>query len=190
MGTHTRLYDSRSEAIAVMDRLRAARIPDNDISVISPHTGADEANEGIDATTTGAGIGAALGGGAGVLAGVGLLTIPGLGPVVATGWLATTLAGLATGAVVGGVTGGIVDVLTSSGISADQAEVYAEAVRRGGTIITVRADHSMDALVDRLLDETTPVDLAEREDLYRKEGWDGFDVAGPELRNAPRPPFL
>ena len=45
------------------------------------------------AAGTGAGVGAALGGAAGVLAGLGLMAIPGVGPIVAAGWLVSTLAG-------------------------------------------------------------------------------------------------
>lgn len=175
MSTHTRLYDNWSDAMAVVDRLRAARIPNDDISVIFPESEDNRVSDGAEATAAGSGIGAVLGGGAGALAGVGMLAIPGLGPIVATGWFVSTLAGLAAGAVAGGVAGGIVDALTSSGLTPEEAQVYAEAIRRGGTMVTVRADDSQDALVARLLDETPPVDLTEREQLYRESGWTGFD---------------
>ena len=175
MSTHTRLYDTWSDAMAVLDRLRAARIPNDDISVISPESEDNRVSDGAEATAAGSGIGAVLGGGAGALAGVGMLAIPGLGPIVATGWFVSTLAGLAAGAVAGGVAGGIVDALTSSGLTAEEAQVYAEAIRRGGTMVTVRVDDSDDAMVARLLDETPPVNLTEREQLYRESGWTGFD---------------
>lgn len=192
MSTHTRLYDTWSDAMAVVDRLRAARIPNDDISVISPESEDNRVSDGAEATAAGSGIGAVLGGGAGALAGVGLLAIPGLGPIVATGWFVSTLAGLAAGAVAGGVAGGIVDALTSSGMTPEEAEVYAEAIRRGGTMVTVRADDSQDALVARLLDETPPVNLTEREQLYRESGWTGFDPtlqpsAADELNRRPPP---
>lgn len=192
MSTHTRLYDSWSDAMAVVDRLRAARISNDDISVISPESDDNRVSDGAEATATGSGIGAVLGGGAGALAGIGLLAIPGLGPIVATGWFVSTLAGLAAGAVAGGVAGGIVDALTSSGMSSEEAEVYAEAIRRGGTMITVRADDSQDALVARLLDETPPVDIAERERTYRESGWTGYDpdVMPPVGDLTRRPPSI
>lgn len=175
MSTHTRLYDTWSDASAVVERLRAARISSEDISVISPESEDNRVSDGAEATAAGSGIGAVLGGGAGALAGVGLLAIPGLGPIVATGWFVSTLAGLAAGAVAGGVAGGIVDALTSSGMTAEEAEVYAEAIRRGGTMVTVRVDDSQDALVARLLDEIPPVNMVERERVYREGGWTGFD---------------
>ncbi|MCM5553288.1 hypothetical protein [Pleomorphomonas sp. NRK KF1] len=177
MSTHTRLYDTWSDAMTVVDRLRAARIPNDDISVISPESDENRVSDGAEATAAGSGIGAVLGGGAGALAGVGMLAIPGLGPIVATGWFVSTLAGLAAGAVAGGVAGGIVDALTSSGLTPEEAQVYAEAIRRGGTMVTVRVDDSEDPMVARLLDETPPVNLTEREQLYRESGWTGFDPA-------------
>lgn len=181
MSTHTRLYDTWSEALAVTERLRGANIDDDDISVISPQNDENDVRNGTEGAVTGTGIGAALGGGAGALAGAGLLAIPGLGPVVASGWLVATLAGLASGAVVGGVAGGIVDALTNSGMTAEEARVYAEAIRRGSTVVTVRVDDSQDELVRRLLDESGFVDIGERERLYRSEGWnDDVDpLVGP-----------
>jgi hypothetical protein len=190
MSTHTRLYDTWSEAMTVTQRLRAANIDEDDISVLSPQSEENDIKEGSEGALTGTGVGAALGGGAGALAGIGLLSIPGLGPVVASGWLVATLAGLASGAVVGGVAGGIVDALTNTGMTAEEARVYAEAIRRGGTVITVRADDSQDELVKRILDESTSVDILERERLYRDEGW-GTDVdplVGPGPGGTPPPP--
>lgn len=190
MSTHVRLYDNRADAIAVMERLLSAGIDEDSISVVSPGTGEASATDSVGAAATGAGVGAALGGGAGVLAGVGLIAIPGLGPVLATGWFASMLAGLATGAVLGGVTGGVVDLLTSAGATVDEAAVYAEAVRRGGSIITVRADDVDDDLIERVLDESGPVDLVERERLYREDGWDGYAESDQATPGTPKPPFI
>ncbi|MBS1183069.1 MAG: hypothetical protein H6Q99_2949 [Proteobacteria bacterium] len=192
MSTHTRLYDTWSDATAVVDRLRAARISNDDISVVSPESDDNRVSDGAEATAAGSGIGAVLGGGAGALAGVGLLAIPGLGPIVATGWLVSTLAGLAAGAVAGGVAGGIVDALTSSGLTPEEAQVYAEAIRRGGTMVTVRADDSQDALVARLLDEVPPVNMVDRERHYRESGWTGYDptVTRPVDDVTRRPPLI
>lgn len=59
-----------------------------------------------------------LGGGAGLLAGLGILAIPGLGPVLAAGWLASTLVGAGAGA----ATGGLVGALAGAGI--DDADAH------------------------------------------------------------------
>ena len=71
----------------------------------------------------GAGIGAIVGGGVGLLTGLGLLAIPGVGPLVAAGWLATTLAGAATGAAAGGIVGALVKF----GVPHEEAEVSEES---------------------------------------------------------------
>src|SRR5208337_657093 len=60
--------------------------------------------------------------------------------VVAAGWLVATAAGAATGAVVGAAAGGLVGSLTGAGVPERDAQFYAEGVRRGGTLVTVRVD--------------------------------------------------
>ena len=124
---------------------------------------------------TGASLGTVLGGGAGLLAGLGMLAIPGVGPIVAAGWLIATL----TGAGVGAAAGGLVGSLTGAGVSEADAQVHAEGVRRGGTLVTVRTDDSMASTVDAVLDGRTPVDLTTRRSEYEAEGWKAHDPAAP-----------
>ena len=95
-----------------------------------------------------------VGGVAGLLAGLGLLAIPGIGPVVAAGWLAST----AAVAVAGGATGGLIGALTQSGIGEQEAHAYAEGVRRGGTLVTVRVPDTDWARVEAILDRHSPMD--------------------------------
>ena len=129
----------------------------------------------------GAGIGAVVGGLGGLLVGLGALTIPGIGPIIAAGPLAAALTGLAgagAGAVAGGVTGGLLGALVDMGIPEDTAQYYAEGVRRGGHLVTVRtADHMSDRAVD-LLNRHNPVDINERSTSWREEGWQGFNEQG------------
>src|SRR3954469_21387116 len=92
-----------------------------------------------DATNTqasgkfeGAVLGAAIGATAATAASlITLLAIPGVGAVVGVGWLAALLGGMAAG----GVTGGLLGALTSAGINEKDAQVLAEGVRRGGTLV-------------------------------------------------------
>jgi hypothetical protein len=136
---------------------------------------ADETGAGAG---VGAGIGAAVGGIGGLLVGLGALTIPGIGPVIAAGPLAvalSTLTGAGVGAVAGGVTGGLLGALIGLGIPEQEAEFYAEGVRRGGVLVTVQAEeHNTDSILD-VLNAYDPVDIHDRAVEWRDEGWSGFD---------------
>ncbi|WP_119458923.1 YsnF/AvaK domain-containing protein [Rhodospirillaceae bacterium SYSU D60014] len=130
------------------------------------------ATDDTSGTATGAGIGAAVGGIGGLLVGLGALAIPGIGPVVAAGPLAATLVGAGTGALAGGLIG----ALTDAGVPEEEAGYYAEGVRRGGTLVAVRAD---EADVDRaaaLMERHDPVDIETRASQWRESGWTGFDA--------------
>ncbi len=103
-----------------------------------------------------------------------MLAIPGVGPVVAAGWLAA----LASGAVSGGVVGGLIGALVESGTTKEHAEVYVEAVRRGGAILTAKVPDDEQARYAAMMDESA-VDIATRETNYRSSGWKGYDPAAP-----------
>jgi uncharacterized protein (TIGR02271 family) len=97
------------------------------------------------------------------------MAIPGLGPVVAAGWLVSTV----TGAGIGAAAGGLVGSLTGAGMSEADAHAYSEGVRRGGTLVTVRAgDRNFQQVVD-ILEEHGSVDMDERERSWRSDGWEG-----------------
>ena len=81
------------------------------------------------------------------------------------------------GAVAGGATGGIVDALKGNGMSEDDAHVYAESVRRGGTLVTVRVPDERDAEVTRILSQYPAVNPLIRGAEYRAAGWQKFDPA-------------
>jgi hypothetical protein len=74
-----------------------------------------------------------IGGAAGLAAGIVALAIPGIGPLLAAGPLAAALGGLAAGTAAGGIIG----LLKDHGVSQEEAEFYAEGVRRGGALVTV-----------------------------------------------------
>jgi hypothetical protein len=84
------------------------------------------------------------------LAGLDLLAIPGVDPVVAAGWLVATVAGAAAG----GTTGGIVGALTQAGVSDEDVQVYAEGVRRGGTLVTAPVNDADASRLDAVLDRS------------------------------------
>ncbi len=181
------LFDNYNDAERAIHELEAAGIPERDISIIANnsdnrHAAAVEQRKSSDAATgaeAGASFGTIVGGGAGLLAGLGMLAIPGIGPVVAAGWLAATAAGAVAGAAVGGATGGIIGSLIHAGVSNDHAHVYAEGIRRGGTLVTVRVDDSRANEAQGLLLDFNAVDPDARNAAYRADGWEGFDEHGP-----------
>jgi hypothetical protein len=141
--TVTALYDTYDHAVAATHALAEAGIPVSDISIISSN--ADNRHERTHHTTPavedarkGAGLGAVVGGVGGLLTGLGLMTIPGVGPVAAAGWLVASAAGAAGGAAVGGAAGGLVGTLKSAGVPERDANIYAEGVSRGGTLVAAR----------------------------------------------------
>ena len=183
------LFDDYDDALTATNKLQSLGISREDVSLVANNsddwydkrrttTTADGSEVGADAAG-GAGIGAVLGGAGGALAGLGLLAIPGIGPVVAAGWLASTALGVAAGAVAGGAAGGIVGAMTSDGVPEKEAHVYAEGVRRGGTLVSARVPDDRVAEAQAILDENRRVDWTARDRDYRANGWSGFDEAAP-----------
>jgi hypothetical protein len=182
--TISRLYDNYADAQKAVRGLEGAGVPHSEISIVANNSDnwfstdkkVDRDRDGVDdraeGAGKGAGIGAGLGGAAGLLAGLGLLAIPGLGPVVAAGWLAATAVGAAAGA----ATGGIVGALTEAGVSKEDAPMYAEGVRRGGTLVSARVPDADRARLDAILNPSA-VNLRDRSAAWQKSGWKTFDPA-------------
>ena len=110
MQTLTKVYESHEVARRVVNELEAAGFLSSSISLLANKSISDQYADVDDASEAGDGaaVGAGVGGAVGLLAGLGILAIPGLGPVVAAGWLASTV----VGAVAGGVTGGSLEHLS------------------------------------------------------------------------------
>jgi hypothetical protein len=184
--TIIRLYDSYSDANRVVLMLEAAGVSPSETSVISNNSESwysamktasvvpartDGASTQTDGKVEGAVIGAAIGATAATAASlVTMLAIPGVGAVVGAGWLAAVLGSMA----IGGVTGGLLGALTNAGISEEDAQVFVEGVRRGGTLVAARVSQSELPRVEAMMDRSA-VKLQERSDLYRKSGWQSFD---------------
>lgn len=183
--TVSALYDSYESATAAVRDLEAMGVPHSDISLVANNAderyGANRTGEAGDDAGKGAGLGAALGGAGGLLAGLGMLAIPGLGPVVAAGWLASTAVGAVTGAVVGGAAGGIIGSMTEAGVPERDAHVYAEGVRRGGTLVSARVDDARATEANAVLQRNKSVNLETRGQAYRDAGWTSFDPNAPNF---------
>jgi len=179
-------FDSYREAQQVVQDLAHAGIPQADINIVASNLRGEYRNElpttaDADAAarateaTSGAAAGAVTGGVIGGVAGLALaftsLTIPVLGPIIAAGPIVATLAG----AGVGLVAGGLIGALTDLGVPEEHAQYYAESVRRGGALVTVRADEARADEVTRIMQRHGAVDINKRAETWRQTGWEGFD---------------
>lgn len=191
------LFDDFSSASDAVRELVDNGFSRNDISILaSDQTGdygrylstrdtSTAGDEGaVSGAGVGAGIGAVIGGLAGILVGLGALTIPGIGPVLAAGPLSAAVAGLAgagAGAVAGGVTGGLIGALADMGIPEENAQYFAEGVRRGGTLVTLRTSDDMSNRARDIINNYNPVDMNVRVTEWRDEGWTGFGTAASPM---------
>lgn len=178
MRTITGLFDTRDQAETAVRSLKATGIVADDISVVANNADGSyevDGNEVAEDAGAGAGIGAAVGGAGGLLAGLGALAIPGIGPVVAGGWLLSTVVGAATGAVVGGAAGGLIGALTDAGVDERDAHVYAEGVRRGGVLVTARVDETRADAAQAILQNDAGVNVQARRRDYEAGGWERFE---------------
>ncbi len=175
--TLVRLYDNHTEAVAAVRALEEAGFGHEQVSILASDgahrstlggAGDPSVNAERDAPPTvsedttahgagsGASIGTVVGGGLGLLAGLGTLFIPGLGPVVAAGWLVSTLSGAGIGAALGGAGGGLIGALTHAGVDEQDAHGFLEGIRKGGSLVSARVDDARLAEAERLLDHTLP----------------------------------
>jgi len=169
--TVSRLYDTYGEAQRAVSALESAGFTSSEISLVSRYRDDETLAETSSGAASGAAAGAVVGGGTGLLAALGVIAIPGIGPLVAAGALATTLVGAAGGGAVGGLLGS----LTDYGVSEEDAHLYSEAVRRGGSLVTVRSDDARAAKAEAILDANRPINTRERREAYTSAGWSKYD---------------
>jgi uncharacterized protein (TIGR02271 family) len=73
--------------------------------------------------------------------------------------------------------GGFLDALADLFLPEEDRYAYAEGIRRGGHLLTVRA---VDANIDRvisILEECRPVDIDQRAQEWRSTGWTGWEAS-------------
>ena len=177
MKTVSALFDDYKDAETAVEALERSGVPSEQISIVSnnAHDHDKDHSGAANGAGTGAGLGAVVGGAGGLLTGLGMIAIPGVGPVVAAGWLAATAVGAVAGAVAGGAAGGLIGALTDSGVPEADAHVYAEGVRRGGTLVTAKVEDAVALNAQTILKQSNWVDPVERRNAYTKQGWTKFD---------------
>jgi len=181
MQTLVALYRNFTDAQNAVDALVNSGVDRSNISVVANNVTGEygtHVHDTEDAVTAedGAAFGAASGGIIGALAGLGALAIPGIGPVIAAGPLIAALTGGAVGALAGAPTGGLVAGLVKTHhMDADDAELYAEGVRRGDTLVTAHIDDAKVTSARDILNRYNPTDVHGESSTWRKEGWSKFD---------------
>lgn len=179
------LYDDFADAVHAVRALEEAGFQHEDVSLIANNAehrwgDAETARRaavqgpGVEASrsaATGAAVGAVAGGGGALLASLGLLTIPGIGPVLAAGPIVALIAGAGVGAAAGGLVGGLVGF----GVPGEEAHAFAEAVRRGGALVTARVPGEQAGRASDILEQHHPADIGERAADWRQSGWRSFE---------------
>jgi uncharacterized membrane protein len=177
------VFDSVSEAQEAVRELEAQGIARNDISVVANKNAVgyetlDKTDKASDVVAD-AGIGAAIGGVGGLLlSAAGAITIPVIGPILAAGPIAAAL----TGAGIGAAAGGLVGALTESGVPEEHAKYYAEGVRRGDVLLTVKAGAAQTDTVCDILDRHNAIDVDDRVSNWKERGWSGYSENASPLR--------
>jgi len=172
------VFNSVSDAQSAVRELEAEGISRDNISLVANKnaTGYDtmdpaDRDKASDVIAD-AGIGAAIGGVGGLLlSAAGAITIPVIGPILAAGPIVAAL----TGAGIGAATGGLIGALTESGVPEEHANYYAEGVRRGDVLVTIRTNDSRADRVSDILDRNHAVDVDERVNDWRNRGWSGYN---------------
>jgi hypothetical protein len=181
MQTLVALYRHFTDAQNAVDELVRSGVDRTMISLVANNvTGeySDYVRDDEDAVTAedGAAFGAASGGIIGALAGLGALAIPGIGPVIAAGPLIAALTGGAIGALAGAPTGGLVaGLIKTYRMDDEDAELYAEGVRRGETLVSVQVPEADVSRTRDILNKHNPTDVHNESSTWRSEGWSRFD---------------
>jgi hypothetical protein len=177
------LFDTFEEAQHAMQDLVENGFQAHDISMVTNDASEEHAaylkkdQDRLPEETAGLGAlaGTIFGGVGGIMAGIGALTIPGIGPVVAAGSFLTLLGTTALGAGVGAAAGGLIGALVGQGIPEEDANFYAEGIRRGGTLVAVSTNDEQFSRAQKILNQHNAVNIEERAGEWRKAGWTKFD---------------
>jgi stress response protein YsnF len=65
--------------------------------------------------------------------------------------------------------------LIDRGMPEDDTHLYAEGVRRGGSLVLVEASEAQADRAREIMERFNPIDVHERRDRWRQEGWNRFD---------------
>jgi len=162
----TGLFDDPTQACSVVEDLENSQFDRGDISLVASSAGETTAGDGGAGQGSGFSITSNCGD---RLSGTNTMTIPGVGSAIVAGPFASSFS---SG---DGAKSGLVEVLNSSGVPEDDAQFYAEGVRRGSVFVAVShcpedAAHQAADIMHR----HGVVDITNRGAWYQKAGFAGF----------------
>jgi uncharacterized membrane protein len=180
------LFDNPQQAETAIQELINHGTDRDDIGVVARSNRGHQSGAAMPGTAAGGIVFGEIGG---LLLGLAHLALPGIGPVVAAGPLAITLAGAGAGALGGGIVGAMKD----AGVPEEDANLYAEGVSRGATLVTVSTARESVLPIEETLDRHGAVDLDRRAPggkTYDREFHDHYErhygvPAGPYHLYAP-----
>jgi uncharacterized membrane protein len=183
------LYDHFSDARAAVSDIMQAGVPGGAIALLANDSNGDHpgltinpafAREQFDEDSTKQSrfitlgeVGIGLGGLLGFLANISPIAIPGIAGMAV--WMP-----IVGGAVLGGIIGAVIGVVTDHGVSGADTELYAEGLKRGGTLVTARVDDGMAGKATELLKKHSAAKVEERAEDWTAEGWVSLDVGHAE----------
>lgn len=158
MATVVGLFNTFAQAQTASAQIEAAGIQPDAASLVANNTHAES--------------------GAAVPEGMRALALPGIGMTLARGTLAESLHSVGDG-----IFGGdLFKALVKAGIPDEDAHLYAEGVRRGGSLLTVQADDAAVARVYEAMQQDGAVDIDAASAKWRQSGWNGFDSSAQPYR--------
>jgi len=180
----TGVFYSRSDAEGAVEKLRAAGLKPDKVTLLTPGK-----TEKIDTELESvplvaaeqSGMGKAIGGVVGAAAGLSggpLLAafLPGVGPIMAVGLLGAAVLA-AAGASVGAVAGGKLENSMTEGLPEDELFVYEDALRKGRSVVIALTEQRSDAA---RLRELLKAEGAEAIDAAQQQWWIGLRSAEQE----------
>ncbi len=172
MSMQTASFYTYHHANAAVMALREAGVSESNLSFISNDAEKVYEMEQVSATLEDAGkgttMGGALGAAGGLMAGLGIIAIPGIGPLIAAGWLTTALAGMVTGSVIGATAGSLMSLWEGETVTREDADRYADHIRQGGTLVSVRGDDIPAERIQAILTNHQNEELAKGLGTYRQ----------------------
>ncbi len=180
----TGVFYSRSDAEGAVEKLRAAGLKADKVTLLTPGK-TDKIDKELAAVALVAaeqsGMGKAIGGVVGAAAGLSggpLLAafLPGVGPIMAVGLLGAAVLA-AAGASVGAVAGGKLENSMTEGLPEDELFVYEDALRKGRSVVIALTEQRSYAA---RLRELLKAEGAEAIDAAKHQWWIGLRSAEQE----------